>query len=72
MPWQECTVMESRREFVMVATRDGANIREVCRRFGISPKTGYKWLHRYRAEGDAGLTDLHAGRTPPRGRPCRR
>ncbi len=57
MPWQEWTVMESRREFVMLATQDGANTRALCRRFGISPKTGYKWLDRYAAEGEAGLAD---------------
>ena len=57
MPWQECTVMESRREFVMLATQEGANIRALCRRFDISPKTGYTWLARVAAEGDAGLAD---------------
>jgi transposase InsO family protein len=57
MPWQECTVMESRREFVTLATREGANVRALCRRFGISPKTGYKWLARYAAAGVAGLAD---------------
>jgi transposase InsO family protein len=49
--------MESRREFVMVATQEGTNIRALCRRFGISPKTGYKWLKRYAADGVAGLAD---------------
>lgn len=29
----------------------------LCRRFGISRKTGYKWLRRFEAEGSAGLTD---------------
>lgn len=57
MPWQECTVMESRREFVMLASQEGANVRALCRRFAISPKTGYKWMHRFAADGVVGLAD---------------
>lgn len=57
MPWQEATTMSLREEFVMLATQHGANMRELCRRFQISPKTGYKWLDRYEREGWAGLAD---------------
>jgi len=57
MPWQEQSQMSLRHEFVTLADADGANIRELCRRYGISPTTGYKWLTRYRAEGVDGLTD---------------
>ncbi len=46
MPWTEVSVMERRREFVVLARQDGANVRELCRHFGISPTTGYKWLGR--------------------------
>lgn len=49
MPWKACDAMELRREFVELALHDGANIRELCRRFGVSPPTGYKWLARHRA-----------------------
>jgi transposase InsO family protein len=35
----------------------GAKKRELCRRFGITPDTGYKWLDRYRVQGRAGLAD---------------
>ena len=41
----------------MLASKPGANVRELCRRAGISPTTGYKWLARYRLEGAAGLAD---------------
>ena len=47
MPFRKVSVMEQRREFVMFAMQDGANIRELCRRFGISAPTAYKWLERY-------------------------
>jgi transposase InsO family protein len=48
--------MELRQEFVALARQDGTNIAELCRRFGISRKTGYKWLARAQG-GPSGLTD---------------
>src|SRR4051794_41845367 len=52
MPWREVSVMEQRREFVRLAMQEGANRRELCRRFGIHPQTGYKWLARWQAGQD--------------------
>jgi len=57
MPWKECDSMSLRREFVELASVEGARMAGLCRRFGISRKTGYKWLSRYRAEAEAGLSD---------------
>lgn len=57
MPWGEVSIMSLRREFVMLASQEGANMRELCRRFGVQPRIGYKWLGRYAAEGEAGLAD---------------
>ena len=51
MPWQPRAMMDIKQEFVELALRDGANRRELCRRFGISPKTGYALLARHAAEG---------------------
>src|SRR3984957_17578079 len=68
MPWREVTRMLLREEFVKLAMQAGANRRELCRRFGIAPKTGYKWLQRYALEGGGGLED-HSRR--PRGSPMR-
>ena len=56
MPWNEVSVMDQRREFVRLALEEGANRRELCRRFGISPEIGYKWLARWKA-GDRELAD---------------
>lgn len=55
MPWREVSRMEQRLEFVRLALQDGANRRELCRRFGISAPTGYKWLVRH--AGGASLQD---------------
>jgi transposase len=52
MPWKEVTVMEKRAEFVSLASKEGSNMSALCQHFGISRKTGYKWLKRY-AEGTA-------------------
>lgn len=46
MPWREVSVMDQRVEFVALAEQAGTNRRALCRRFGISSKTGYKWLAR--------------------------
>ena len=46
MPWREASVTSERNEFVRLARMEGSNRRELCRRFGISPPTGYKWLSR--------------------------
>lgn len=49
--------MSSRYEFVLLAEQPQANVRELCRRFEVSPKTAYKWINRYRELGEAGLQD---------------
>jgi len=56
MPWNEVSIMEQRREFVRLAMQEGTNRRELCRRFGIHPDTGYKWLGRWTG-GERELSD---------------
>jgi transposase InsO family protein len=56
MPWREVSTVDQRREFVSLALLEGANRRELCRRFGISAQTGYKWLSRA-GEKDCDLGD---------------
>ncbi|POZ18203.1 IS481 family transposase, partial [Lelliottia aquatilis] len=57
MPWDARDIMSLRTEFVLFASQDGANIRSLCRHYGISPATGYKWLARWSEHGAAGLAD---------------
>jgi transposase InsO family protein len=64
MPWREVSVMDQRIEFVALARQAGSNRRELCRRFGISAKTGYKWLGR--AEEGNGTWPRDRSRRPHR------
>jgi transposase InsO family protein len=66
MPWSEVTAMDERLQFVADARRGGEEMSELCRRYGISRKTGYKWLARYDAEGAACFRERsHRPRTCP-------
>lgn len=60
--------MEQRREFVRLFDQPGVNRRELCRRFGISPQTGYTLARRYREAGDGGLVDRSHRPHQPAGR----
>ena len=71
MPFSEVSVMSQREEFARLASQAGANIAELCRRYGISRKTGYKWLGRFDVgkvgwSGDASRRPHHSPeRTQP-------
>jgi putative transposase len=49
--------MDERLQFVRDAQRDRFTMSELCARYGVSRRIGYKWLARYEAEGRAGLVD---------------
>lgn len=55
MPWREVDTVTLRHEFVLLAQQDDSNISALCKLFGISRKTAYKWLNRFQMLGDAGL-----------------
>ena len=57
MPFTGVSAMDRKQEFVRLAQAEGANRRELCRRYGASPTLGYRLLDRYRAEGLAGLEE---------------
>ena len=57
MPFREVSAMDERKEFVRLALVERTNMRLLCRRFGVSPTTGYKWLERYQLGGEAGLVE---------------
>jgi transposase InsO family protein len=57
MPFTGVSAMDRKVEFVRLALAEGANRRELCRRFGVSATLGYRLLARYLAEGETGLMD---------------
>jgi len=57
MPWNEVSTVSLRLEFVTLAAVEGANVRELCRRYGVSPPTAYKWISRFREGGAEALAD---------------
>ena len=57
MPFTGVSAMDRKREFVRLARAEGANRRELCRRFGVSWTLAYRLLGRYQAEGEAGLEE---------------
>jgi putative transposase len=57
MGWTETCAVDERMRFVMAIEERDEAFAAVCRRFGVSRKTGYKWLERYDEAGVAGLVD---------------
>ena len=59
MGWTETCAMDERIRFVREAMRPGGedSMSALCDRYGISRKTGYKWLERFEQDGRAGLKD---------------
>src|SRR5260221_3953506 len=57
MPWSEVSPMDQRTQFIADFQRHLMSVTELCERFGISRKTGYKWAARCQAEGPSGLLE---------------
>lgn len=62
MPWDICDLVKRRSEFVKLALqmqqgKSGGSLAQLCERYGISRKSGYKWIKRYRSDGESGLAD---------------
>ncbi len=57
MPWREICSMDEKVRFVAAVLAEEQSMTELCESFGISRKTGYKWLQRYRSDGGEGLHD---------------
>src|SRR5580704_15098470 len=56
MPWKKSEPMDQRREFALKAL-GAPNFRELCREYGISTKTGYKWRERFLRQGLEGMEE---------------
>lgn len=57
MPWNQVTPMDEKTQFIADVLRHEFSISELCERYGISRKTGYKLIRRYQAEGPEGLRE---------------
>ena len=70
MPWRESCAMDERVSFIADHRTGLWTMTELCERYEISRKTGYKWLDRYRMEGVEGLVERsHAARVHGRATP---
>jgi transposase InsO family protein len=66
MPWKEYLVPDERMRFVLSCLDAQDSMAALCRRFGVSRRTGYKWLARYQGSGPPGLSDRNcAAHTHP-------
>ena len=57
MPWRDTSPMDQRTQFIADHLRDALSITELCALYGVSRKTGYKWIDRYLRHGPAGLEE---------------
>lgn len=57
MPWKEVKPMDEKVFFIADSLREIDSFSQLCQRYGISRKTGYKWLARYREQGADGLSE---------------
>lgn len=57
MPWHKTNPMNERVRFISSYLEGEEPFVELCELFGISPKTGYKWLKRYESEGVEGMVE---------------
>jgi putative transposase len=57
MPWKETCAVDERGLFISEVLKEELSVAELCRRYGISRKTGHKWIERYEAQGIMGLQD---------------
>ncbi len=57
MPWRETSPMDQKTQFIADYLRESLSITELCELYGISRKSGYKWIDRYLRNGPAGLDE---------------
>jgi transposase InsO family protein len=71
MPWNRTDWMSERVKFIAAYLEYEASFSDLCQDFGVSRKTGYKWLRRYAADGAAALEDRpRAAHTHPNAVPA--
>ena len=57
MPWSQLSPMDQKTQFIADYLRRSLSVTELCEHYGISRKTGYKWIERYEHGGVASLSE---------------
>lgn len=57
MPWKETRAMDERKRFIEMWLTGNYTLSELCAAFGVSRKTGYKWVERFKQGGFPGLAE---------------
>lgn len=58
MPWKEVTAMEQKKKFIEAYRQKNTPFTNLCLEFGITPKTGYKYVKRFQELGILGLNEV--------------
>jgi transposase InsO family protein len=58
MPWKESRISDQRLQFLSSYQKEEMSVADLCREYGISRPTGYRWINRYNETGPEGLVDL--------------
>jgi len=64
MPWKQTSLPAMRAQLVQAVLARHEPVGQVCRRFGVSRQTAYKYTNRFLREGPCGLADQTRGRKP--------
>jgi transposase-like protein len=57
MPWKESRILDQRLQFLSSYQKEEVSVADLCREYGISRRTAYRWINRYNVTGPEGLVD---------------
>lgn len=57
MPWKESRIVDQRLQFLSSYQKEEMSVADLCREYGVSRPTGYRWINRYKEVGPEGLVD---------------
>ena len=57
MPWSQPSPIDQKTQFIADYLRRSLSVAELCEHYGLSRKSGYKWIERYENEGPTGLAE---------------
>jgi len=63
MPWKESRILDQRLQFLLSYQKEEMSVADLCREYGISRPTAYRWINRYNETGPEGLVARNDART---------